>query len=166
MADTRLRELERQVTQNPHCVDTKRRWLMARARVEPTTVKTFYKIRCGNKWLSTSGYRQQFTAQGTRHKSQADATHALLRFIKYCKRQRIQFTEPSVEIVAFEVHTLEAKSDTIDLVDAAKQAELAEIRAKKEELEKAQQKLLEQEQKLLEQSNKKLQEKLKANKKK
>ena len=168
MSDADLRKLERQLAVEPSNASLRRKWLMARARIEPSMVKTYYKIRCGDKWFSSGGYRQSFqSSKGTRFKTEAEAMKKLLQFTQNQRRGGgPRFQEPAVDIICFEVHTLKASTKTVDLVDAAKQIELAEIRSQKAKLEKQAAKLLAKEEALMKEANAGIRDKLKEYKKK
>jgi len=173
--DEQLRKIERQLSQHPDDVLLRQQWLRLKIRTgDMHSMKTFYKIRCGNKWFSSGGYQPpRFLATGTRFKTEAEAMKRLVQFTqnqrKISRRGRLenpQFAETSVDIICFEVHTIEASAKTVDLVDAAKQAELAEIRLQQKQIAKQAQALADKERALLKEANTDLKTKLKGFRKK
>jgi len=152
MADDKLRELERALAQDPFDNDARKKWLMTKARAGVTApVKSYYKIRCGNKWFGNSRYGRHgfYEKTGVRFNTETEAMEALLRFVKRANQYKDPLEETTVELVCFEIHTVTADTKIINLVDASKESALAEIRRQKEELEKSQQELLAKEKELL-----------------
>ena len=147
--DNILRDLERQLARNPTGKALLLQWLGCKQRMGETDIKAFFKVKVGNLFLSTSGGGASFTKVGTQFKSRAGAVKALVKYkdehprhSAYTRRDSNYPNPEDASLVSFQVYTVISSEEEIDAAEELRKIKLADIRAKKLELEKQERKLL------------------------
>lgn len=136
--DSRLREIERKLSQSPDDEGLHQQWMALKVRMGEADIQRFYKVRRrlaqgpdGVDWLSKSN---RFTDKGSHFKTKDDAINAALRVHPHLCQE--------LEIVFYESQVVEVDVESIDFQSEQKKRKLAKIQKKKRELEKQEQELL------------------------
>lgn len=151
MSDEKVRELERQLALTPEDEDLRTQWVITKARIGEAMIKTHYKVKYGDKYLSETSWKHPWTSKGSNFKSRADAVKALDSVLKpskkkaYYKEKKTESAKKAdladVRLVEITTYIVEKDSE-FDFVEERTRAELNEIRKQKEELALQEQKLL------------------------
>ena len=142
--DTRIRNLEKQMNQNPGDKDLKSAWLREKRRAGECSAETHFRVKKDDKFLSENGRTSYYTRKtpkwtpvGTKYSSKTEAVEALVKVSK-----RKGFPTVGAYVVRFDIHTIEEPVET-DIESIVREKELEELQQKKEQIERQEKELIE-----------------------
>jgi hypothetical protein len=148
MADTKLREIKRQLAQSPNDDGLKERWILEKAKVGEAMITTNYKICYKGKYYSSTSAARPWSKKGTKFPDKHSAIKALYNALSASKgytRTKSNILKKAnlkaIRIVEVTTYTVERDIGT-DFLEEKTKADLVDIRKQKDDLAKQEQKIL------------------------